>query len=422
MFQSQVVVLIAGLFALQMAIVCAVLRRSAGMERSGLTSWALGDVAVALAVVLLAAHLYRPEWPLAALPELALTAGLSMMVHGTRHFVGKPGRAVVLFVLNLPGLAMLVILAMHAGGQLAGHAPQAALLASSEAVAGLALLAAAVQVLLLLEVIRVAAPLVPAKRGTGRLAALSLTLVALACTVLAGAQAWEPLATLVDGHRLAMPEERGSVTIAFVFGVVGLSVSFALMAHDRLRRIIERRARHDDLTDVLSRGAFWEELELACKQAERQRAPFTVAFIDLDHFKAINDLYGHLAGDSVLRHFAGQLRKAAPARALLGRLGGEEFAIVMPDMTLETGRAISLRLSALVRSMPCPSEPDAIAYTVSIGMAERQPGENADDVMRRADRALYDAKQMGRNCVSSHDAAEGVGMPRRPRVRERESS
>ena len=249
-----------------------------------------------------------------------------------------------------------------------------------------------------------------------------MTLVALACTVFAGAQAWAPLSMLVDGRALMTAGERDNITLCFVFGVVGLSVSFALMAHDRLRRIIERRARHDDLTDVLSRGAFWEELEVACKRAERQRAPFTVAFIDLDHFKAINDLYGHLAGDSVLRHFAGLLRKAAPARAVLGRLGGEEFAIVMPDTTLETGRAISVRLSALVRAAPCPSEPDAIAYTVSIGMAERQPGENADAVMRRADRALYDAKQMGRNCVSSHDAAEAAGMPRRPRVRERESS
>nr|WP_315593294.1 GGDEF domain-containing protein [uncultured Cupriavidus sp.] len=420
MFQSQVVVLIAGLFALQMAIVCAVLRRSAGMERSGLTSWALGDLIVALAVVLLAAHAYRPAWPLTALPELALTAGLSMMVYGTRHFAGKPGRGIVLAVLNLPGMTALVL---HASSEMAGVvAGLQPFPVSAPAVAGLTLAASAIQVLLLLELIRITVPRLPAKRGTGRLAALCLILVALACTVMAGAQSWFLLSSLVDGHPPQAFEEQGGISVWFVFGVVGLSVSFALMAHDRLRRIIERRARHDDLTGVLSRGAFWEELEDACKLAERQREPISVAFIDLDHFKAINDLYGHLAGDSVLRHFAGLLRKAAPARAVIGRLGGEEFAIVMPDMTLETGRAISLRLSALVRATPCPSEPDAIAYTVSIGMAERQPGENADAVMRRADRALYDAKQMGRNCVSSHDAGEGVGMPRRPRVRERESS
>jgi len=415
MFQSQVVVLIAGLFALQMAIVCAVLRRSAGMERSGLTSWALGDLIVTLAVVLLAAHAYQPEWPLASLPELLLTAGLSMMVHGTRHFAGKRGRGVVLGLLNLPGLAALVV---HAGSELAGAAVEPV---PTPIATWLTFAASVIQVLLLLEVIRVSLSLVPFKRGTGRLAALSLSIVALGCTVLAGAQAW-PLLALLDGHALVVPDQHESMTVWFVFGVMGLSVSFALMAHDRLRRIIERRARHDDLTDVLSRGAFWEELEIACRHAERQHKPFTVSFIDLDHFKAINDLYGHLAGDSVLRHFAGLLRKAAPGGAVIGRLGGEEFAIVMPEMNLETGRAVSLRLSAMVRATPCPSEPDPIAYTVSIGMAERLAGENADAVMRRADRALYDAKQMGRNCVSSHDTAESVGMPRRPRVRERESS
>jgi len=415
MFQSQVVVLIAGLFALQMAIVCAVLRRSTGMERSGLTSWALGDLIVTLAVVLLAAHAYRPEWPLAALPELLLTAGLSMMVHGTRHFAGKRGRGVVLGLLNLPGLAALAI---HAASRLTGTAIE---LVPTPITTWLTFAASVIQVLLLLEIIRVSLSLVPLTRGMGRLAAFSLSIVALGCMVLAIAEAW-PLLALVDGHAMSVLDQHESMTVWFVFGVMGLSVSFALMAHDRLRRIIERRARHDDLTDVLSRGAFWEELEIACRLAENQRRPFSVSFIDLDHFKAINDLYGHLAGDSVLRHFAGLLRKAVPSGAVIGRLGGEEFAIVMPDMNLETGRAVSLRLSAMVRATPCPSEPDPIAYTVSIGMAERLAGENADAVMRRADRALYDAKQMGRNCVSSHDTAESAGMPRRPRVRERESS
>jgi diguanylate cyclase (GGDEF)-like protein len=168
--------------------------------------------------------------------------------------------------------------------------------------------------------------------------------------------------------------------------------------------MLERRARHDDLTDVLLRGAFWEELEAACLRAERQRKPMTVAFVDLDHFKAINDVYGHLAGDSVLRHFAGLLRKAVRHGDVAGRLGGEEFAIVMPDTALEPGRLACLRLATAVRATPCPSEPDPIAYTVSIGVAARQPGEGADALMRRADRALYDAKLKGRNCVSLHPA------------------
>ncbi|WP_423196813.1 MULTISPECIES: diguanylate cyclase [unclassified Cupriavidus] len=414
MFQSQVVVLIAGLFALQMAVVCAVLRRSTGMDRSGLTSWAIGDLTVAFAVVLLAMHMMRPEWPLDALPELVLSAGLSMMVYGTRHFFGRPGRARLLLALNVPGLAAYGV-----------HALDSALMPAAAGnpepvVAGLALAASVIQILLLLELVRVTVPRLRFKRGTGRLAALSLILIALACTGAVGLSLSPAVAALIEERALRTALPHDGLIVLLVFGVVGLSVSFALMAHDRLRRMLERRARHDDLTDVLSRGAFWEELEAACAQAERSRQPLTVAFVDLDHFKAINDLYGHMAGDSVLRHFAGLLRKSARPQDVLGRLGGEEFAVVMPGTSMETGRAASLRLNTLVRATPCPSEPDPIAYTVSIGMAEWRAGENADAVMRRADRALYDAKQMGRNCVSSHDAGEGVGMPRRPRVREGE--
>ena len=420
MFQSQVVVLIAGLFALQMAVVCAVLRRSPGMGRSGLSSWAAGDLIVTLAVVLLAAHTMRPDLPLEALPELLLTGGLSMMVYGMRHFVGRPGRGLVLLALNVPGLAARGAAAIDHGFAPVAHGVSMLHAASGPAVASLTLAASVVQILLLLELVRITVPRVPAKRGTGRLAALSLVLVALACTVLIGMLIAPSVVMLADGRHLPAVTSHDGIVVLLVFGMVGLSVSFALMAHDRLRRMLERRARHDDLTDVLSRGAFWEELELACKKAERTRQPLTVAFIDLDHFKAINDLYGHLAGDSVLRHFAGLLRRNAPPGSVAGRLGGEEFAVVMPATTMEAGRAASLRLNTLVRATPCPSEPDPISYTVSIGMAERHPGENADAVMRRADRALYDAKLMGRNCVSSHDSGDVSGMPRRPRVREDE--
>ncbi len=402
MFQTQVVVLIAGLFALQMAVVCIVLRRSPSMERSGLTSWALGNLIVALATVLLAAHEYQPDWPLAGLPDAVLIAGLAAIVRGTRHFVGKRGRSGVLLGVTL--------VAATSGCQAAGAPPW------------LGLLPPLIHVGLLLELVRVTGPCLPALRGTGRLAALSLVLIALACAGINGYHAMLSLQALADAHPLAAPSSQDMPMVLYLFGVVGLSVSFALMAHDRLRRMLERRARHDDLTDVLLRGAFWEELEASCVRADRLRQPLTVAFVDLDHFKAINDLYGHSAGDSVLRHFAGLLRKSARPDDVIGRLGGEEFAIVMPNTTLENGRAASLKLNALVRTTPCPSEPDAIPYTVSIGMAERGAGEDADRLMRRADRALYDAKLMGRNCVSSNEAAPVTGMPRRPRVRERTPS
>ncbi|AGW91130.1 MULTISPECIES: GGDEF domain-containing protein [Cupriavidus] len=399
MFQSHIVVLIAGLFALQMAVVCVVLRRSAGMDRSGLTSWALGNVAAAMASVLSAVQELRPLWLVPEATDLALLAALSVMAVGVRHFAGRPGRTAPMLALNL---------AAGAGVAWLDLAPQ--YMVAPPALPAVQPLLTACHILLLLDLARSIVPSVPSTRGTGRLAALSLVLIV---TAAAGINAWTlalPLATVVQGGAWPRPIPwDGELAMLNVFALVGASVSFALMAHDRLRRMLERRARHDDLTDVLLRGAFWEELEAACLQAERQRQPLTVAFVDLDHFKAINDVYGHLAGDSVLRHFAGLLRKACGARDVAGRLGGEEFAIVMPDTALENGRLTCMRLATSVRATPCPSEPDPIAYTVSIGLAVRQAGEGADALMRRADRALYDAKLKGRNCVSMHPAASAAG-------------
>ncbi|AQV94737.1 GGDEF domain-containing protein [Cupriavidus necator] len=399
MFQSHIVVLIAGLFALQMGVVCVVLRRSSGMDRSGLTSWALGSVLAAVAAALAAVQELRPLWLVPESTGLALLAALSVMAVGARHFAGRPGRAAPLLALNLAGAAAV---AWH------DLAPQ--YLAGPVALPELAPLLSACHILVLLDLARSVVPSVPGTRGTGRLAALSLVLIVIAAAVI---NAWTvslPLAALAQGGAWPRPMPwDGELAMLNVFVLVGVSVSFALMAHDRLRRMLERRARHDDLTDVLLRGAFWEALEAACLRAERQRKSLTVAFVDLDHFKAINDVYGHLAGDSVLRHFAGLLRKTGGQVDVVGRLGGEEFAIVMPDTALEQGRLACLQLATAVRATPCPSEPDPIAYTVSIGVATRQPGEGADALMRRADRALYDAKLKGRNCVSLHPAgADGA--------------
>ncbi|AOY93474.1 GGDEF domain-containing protein [Cupriavidus sp. USMAA2-4] len=398
MSQSQWIVLIAGLFGLQMGVVCLALLRTPGMGGIGLKPWAAAGLAVCAAAVALVSRQWLPGGSPQGLAELMLVLALSAMLYGTRRFFGKRGHGWIWVALNAVILAAV-------GWMTLSRAPEYVVLLGLAAAGAVYALGLALIVLA-----RVAG-----RRGIGRLAALSLLLIALASTLVSLLQAY---AAAQDG-RLFLPVEAGSLGVLHVFAAAGLSISFALMAYDRLRRLLEQRARHDDLTQVLTRGAFWEDFEAACEQAERKGQPLTVAFVDLDHFKAINDLYGHLAGDGVLRHFAGLLSRSVRAEDVVGRLDGEEFGIVMPNTSLDRGRAATLKLSTLVRGTPCPSEPDAIHYTVSVGMAERRPGEGPDALMRRADSALYEAKTMGRNCVASDAGRPQDSLPRFVRARDK---
>jgi diguanylate cyclase (GGDEF)-like protein len=169
---------------------------------------------------------------------------------------------------------------------------------------------------------------------------------------------------------------------------------------DELQMEIERRkaAEHqleilasvDDLTRVTNRRAVFIHVS---RLAENAR-PSCVAVIDLDNFKALNDTLGHAAGDDALREFGVLLRTTAPHQAILGRLGGEEFGVVMPDNDCASARAAMDRLrDALVASR--------VPVTASIGVTDWDParGESIDTALARADGALYRAKQHGRNRV-----------------------
>ena len=133
-----------------------------------------------------------------------------------------------------------------------------------------------------------------------------------------------------------------------------------------------------------------------------RRAPLTLMIFDIDHFKQVNDTYGHDCGDEVLKGFADRLRGIIRGGDLLCRLGGEEFVIVMPGVDVEAATRIAERARLAIEEEPFVIDPNgrAIPVTVSIGVAERGADDDAGSLYRRADRALYRSKSEGRNRVS----------------------
>lgn len=157
---------------------------------------------------------------------------------------------------------------------------------------------------------------------------------------------------------------------------------------ERLNRRLAESARTDPLTGILNKAAILEEIKLAIEQC--RNSSFTLLLFDIDDFKAINDLEGHLAGDNIIRQVARLASSSIRTRDSLGRYGGDEFLILLPNTNLKDARYISKRLLDLVaRELPC---------TLSLGIAVYPiDGQNAEALIDRADKGLYKAKQQGKN-------------------------
>ena len=172
-------------------------------------------------------------------------------------------------------------------------------------------------------------------------------------------------------------------------------------ANERLTEL----ASTDDLTGVLNRRAFIDRANGAFELARRYQRPLSMLMIDVDHFKRVNDTFGHQAGDHVLVRLCELINKSLRGPDLVGRMGGEEFAVVLPETGLEQTVQITERLLNSVREEAIEVEPETdVKVTVSIGVATVPPlAPDLDAVMIAADRALYRAKSMGRDCCCTAD-------------------
>jgi len=163
---------------------------------------------------------------------------------------------------------------------------------------------------------------------------------------------------------------------------------------------IYRLTTVDGLTQIFNKRYFLENLERECSRSQRYARDLTLILFDLDHFKQINDTYGHLAGDHVLKQVAQVIRAKIRRDDLLARYGGEEFAILLPEIDREQGLAFAEKVRSIVESYPFVFEDTKIAVTVSLGLATIR-GELVEplDFVKRADENLYRAKRTGRNRV-----------------------
>ncbi len=173
-----------------------------------------------------------------------------------------------------------------------------------------------------------------------------------------------------------------------------------------VRRIVNytaqilRFATTDMLTSTANRRHFMERAENECARARRYGRPLTILMLDADHFKKINDTYGHAAGDEVLKILSLELRKALRPADIIGRIGGEEFAILLPETPVANAIELATRLNRLIDGVDVAYGKKNINFTVSIGVAAVPLHPTGiDEALKTADEYLYAAKHKGRNCV-----------------------
>jgi diguanylate cyclase (GGDEF)-like protein len=215
--------------------------------------------------------------------------------------------------------------------------------------------------------------------------------------------------SLAEGHIVDRAQYVGSLTwLVLNFSAAFFALLFALTLAYMVVLDAMQELRTESMTDLLSgllnRRGFEERGRTALANAGEYGLPTALLICDIDHFKAVNDRFGHACGDQVIAAFARCLADAAGSRHVTARIGGEEFAAVLSGANLKTGRLFAEAVRQACSTLKVPGLPEGHAVTASFGVAELQSGEDLTSLMRRADAALYEAKRRGRDRVRSADA------------------
>lgn len=173
------------------------------------------------------------------------------------------------------------------------------------------------------------------------------------------------------------------------------------MAHRRsLESQLRRMAEQDALTGLANRGHFMKRAQTLFQRSRVEGIPLSLFMLDVDHFKVINDTWGHSQGDQVLIEIAEACQQSLRPQDIIGRFGGEEFVVALPDTRLDDAKQVAARLQQAIAGLASRSDMSMLALSVTIGIAEMRPGDSdLDALLKRADKALYVGKREGRDRV-----------------------
>ena len=346
--------------------------------RSALRSWILGTAAVVLSDVLFIISPNHP-WSGLALPAL-VAMGVAEWRYAIRKFGGTLSRERWPYIF----IAVSTAITLAAGG---GYF--ASVVTSSISMATLYLAAA-------LAAARLSQPTRPAARRVliAALGGVALVLLVRLGLLLAGTRSGAPPGTTT--------ELRALFFVLASIGPIAGSLAFVLLCSERLGDELRHLAAIDPLTGLRNRRTLLEALKHDLAVARRRDEPVSFLTIDVDHFKKINDTHGHPAGDRALVVVAQALREVSRVEDTIGRMGGEEFAVVLPGADVEAAQAAAERLRAAMAAIePDPSGTPRL-LTVSVGVATTHSAGSDLDVtslIARADAAMYEAKRLGRDRV-----------------------
>lgn len=353
----------------------------AGLARASLRIRAVALALESVAWVLLGLRGHVPDAVSILLANAVMLASYALTVRALRMLLGVPTRMRLVIAVSIMGWLAITWFAVAMPDY------QARVLCAT--------------LTIMLDLVLLIAPLCGALRRGGSSAGRVLLAILATTALMLCWRLAEPWVSARPAGVLLAPT---FVNIAFLmFSAMQplfTSIGFLLLYNETMQNELRSLARVDPLTGVANRLALIEAAERMLGEVARDGRPLGVLMLDVDHFKSVNDRFGHSGGDKVLRAFASTIRHALDGGELLGRIGGEEFVVLAPGCRTTETLALAERIRTAVTAVAPVIDGYTLALTVSVGVANARPGErDVPALLRRADAALYAAKRAGRNRV-----------------------